>query len=156
MPSVRDGLCQSVDALIRDCLAFDETDSPELLQRSKLLDTQICQALTTGQVDVSDSITDLDQLNDRIVGDLDAVPKVYVVEIFPELCDCYHCTVSYLPTLGEDQIPQTWGCVNDSLNSVIPEKKTGCQIKYPQAVKCHVPWQVQKGVIRQKVAMSDT
>ena len=86
-------ISQSVNTLICDRLTFDKSYSPELLQCSKLLDAGISQPRAASQINVSNSVADLDQLNDCGVRDVDAMPKMDVVKVFAQLRDCEYSSI---------------------------------------------------------------
>lgn len=55
---------------IRDGLALHQPDPSQLRQRSQLLNTDVCQAMTAGKVNVADPTAELDELDDGVVCDL--------------------------------------------------------------------------------------
>ncbi len=79
--SVRSELCfgQCQYTSIRDGLTLDQSDPPQLRQRSQLLDADVCQTMTAGEIDVADPTAKLDELDDGVVGDLLTVAQVDIM-----------------------------------------------------------------------------
>jgi hypothetical protein len=56
--------------VVRDGLALDKADATQLGQSGQLLHTCVSQAVTASQIDVSNAVARLDELNHCRVGDV--------------------------------------------------------------------------------------
>ena len=66
--------------------------------------TSICQARAACQVDVSDSVAGFDELNDGVIGQVDAVAKVNVVQVLGQFADCRNGSICDMSAFGKDQV----------------------------------------------------
>lgn len=66
-------LREGEDTSVRDIAALHQSDPLQLWKRSQLRNGVVGQVLAAGQVDVSDSVAQLDQLHHTCIGDARAV-----------------------------------------------------------------------------------
>jgi hypothetical protein len=83
------GLCQGQDATVSDSLALDQTNSLQLRERGKMLHADIGQPITTGEIDVTDTVAGFHQLDDGVICDVGTVAEMDIVDIFAQLADCH-------------------------------------------------------------------
>lgn len=72
---------QCNNASICELLAFDQTNSPKLRQLRQLRHTGICKPPTASEVDISDPVACLNQVDHSRIGDVGAMAQVNVVQI---------------------------------------------------------------------------
>lgn len=70
---------QGHDARVCQILTFDQADSAQFGELSKMPNAGVGQSRAAGQVDVSDSVACLDELDDGMVGKIGAMAEVNVV-----------------------------------------------------------------------------
>jgi len=61
-----------------------------------------------------------------------------------------------LSTLGQDKIPETWGCLNNFLYSSILQFTTVSKIQDAQTIKCDVLGKMKEGVVGYSRAMCES
>jgi hypothetical protein len=148
------GLGELVHALVRDIDTFDQTNPLQLGQGCQLHDGLVCQMLTASQIDITDSAAALHQALDRIIRDVAAVAKVYVVKILTQAWDGIDRGVRDVATLGEDEVSKARGHVDDLLHGSVGETHAACQVEDPEVFEDPARWQSQESMVINQVAVS--
>ena len=117
---------------ICELLTFDQADSPKLRELCQLHNTSIRQPSAAGQINVSDSVASLDQIDNSRVSYVGTVSQVNVMEILREFTDRVDRAIGDISTLGQHKISQARSCWNNSCNGIVSDLFASCQIKYAQ------------------------
>jgi hypothetical protein len=83
------GFCQGQDAAVGDRLTLDQTNPLQFRERRKMLHADISQPVTTGEINVTDTVARFHQLNDGVIRDVGTVAEMDIVDIFAQLADCH-------------------------------------------------------------------
>lgn len=154
MPRVAFGKGQ--DAKVGNGLTFDQTNTSQLRQRAQLFDTVVGEMIAAGKIDVSDTITLLDQLLDRGVREMYAMAHVDIVQISAQFCNGKYCSVGDFSAFGEDEISESWSGIDDHLDRIVSYVMACGQIQDPQTFEYHMSWEIEKGLVVEQMAVSDS
>jgi hypothetical protein len=85
-----------------------------------VLDALISESITTGEINISNSVACFHQPNHSIICKVNTMTKVDVVKVFPQTADCRHSAVSDVSAFSEHEISQLGCSRDDSANGVVP------------------------------------
>lgn len=112
--------------------------------------------MTARQIDVSDPVAHLHELDHGCIGNLRAVAQVNIMQVLSQPCDCVHRFIRDVLALGEHKIPQPGRCFDDFLHSFIVQLVTSGQVQDTQAVKGQMFGQLQEGVVSDQATMGNS
>ena len=126
---------QCINASIRNGLTFDKANASELGQSCQLFHTRVCQTQTACKINVSDSVTCFDKLNNSSICDMGTMAQMDVVEVLAQLGYCEHRSVRNLLAFGKDKVSEPRGGFDNLLYSLVVKLNTRCKIKDPETFK---------------------
>lgn len=147
-------LSQSVDGIIGDGTALDQSNALEFREQSETFDRFICQVSAAAKVDIPNSVAALNKALDTFIRDLYAMPKVDIMQVLAEFCDGLDRDISDVAAFRQDQVAKTRCSINNFLHSRIGETGTRCQVKDPEVFERTARRDVQESVVIDQIAAS--
>ena len=131
---------QCHDATVCDITAFNQAYPLQFRQCRELCHGIVCEIGTACQINVANSVAQLDKLNNTCISDPRAVSQVNVVQVLPKPCYGQYGAVCNVATLVEDEIAEAGRSLHNLLYASILQFGAVRQVKDAESLIIGILW----------------